>query len=108
MTQLTEYDLGGYRLQLITIGGLTSAGVNDGFETGSGMTSDPTRTLCMQKADGFYASADSCSRFFRCVNRVSFTFLCPRNLVFDRVNTVCNFADKIDQDDLKKCGYRSV
>ncbi|KAG8188925.1 hypothetical protein JTE90_014977 [Oedothorax gibbosus] len=72
----------------------TTADGSTSGTTGGGSSIDCTE-------EGFFRNPDDCTKFYRCVDfagtgesYVRYDFECPRDLVFDEVNQVCNWASQ--------------
>lgn len=77
-----------------TEGSQSSTSSNDG----AGGTRRGSSGECTE--EGFFRDPEDCNKFYRCVDQnengqfVKYDFTCPEGLVFDEVNSVCNWPDQ--------------
>ncbi|CAI4225573.1 unnamed protein product [Auanema sp. JU1783] len=68
---------------------------SDCVNVGSSTMIPKTKFIC--PSDGFFGDKENCSKFYRCVNNISYSFECPFGLTFHKDSLQC------DHPDLSKC-----
>ena len=61
-------------------------------------------TLCDTKADGFYPRSSDCFRLYRCVNKITYHFVCSNDLIFDPDQDTCEYPENVSAENTAACG----